>query len=96
MRQPRHYSREKSRLMFDRIKATTEHNKRAHMIETLRRMDDPFEQAKLRLQRRGIVVYADSILHPGSALIVVGHRLMTVEQVIAHAERFTPPEEKQG
>lgn len=86
----RFYSRAKSAQMFERIRATEQENKRRRVEEQILRQTDPFEQAKLALQRRGIRVYSNSVHVPRCRLIVVGVRLMTKDQVIAHAERFCP------
>lgn len=87
-KRPRFYSRAKTAQMFERIRATEEANKRQQLEAQILRQSDPFERAKLALQRRGLKVYAHAIIEPSSGLIVVGTRLMTREQVIRHAERL--------
>lgn len=86
----RFYSRAKSAAMFAKVKETLADNARRRLEEAQRRQTDPFEKAKLTLQRRGFRVYSHSIHDPKSRLIVVGARLMTESQVIAHAERYHP------
>ena len=89
-RQSRIYSKAKSRAMFAKIKQSKRANQEAAMAAQVRRTTDEFETAKLALQRRGIIVFGHAVQQPGCDLIVVGQRLMTRDEVIAHAERYAP------
>ncbi len=84
----RYYSKEKCRLMFIKIEATKVANRRAALAAAISRQTCELEKAKIALQRRGYIVFAQSLHIPFSKLIVVGSKLMTVDEVIAHAARF--------
>lgn len=53
-----------------------------------RRRTDPFERAKLAIQRAGVAVFSHSLHVPGSTLIVVGRQTLTPDGVIEYANRF--------
>lgn len=78
-----------SRVMFAKIKITKAANEIRAREQRDQRLCDPFEQAKQLLQRRGYVVFAQSLIVPKSRLICVGSKTMTRDEVIAFAkERF--------
>ncbi len=80
--------------MFIKIETTKAANRRAAIAAAINRQTCELELAKTALQRRGYVVFAHSVHIPFSKLIVVGSKLMTVDEVIAHAARFGPPNPK--
>lgn len=82
------YSRSKVAAMMQKAKTTTERQIADRLAEQQRRLTDPFERAKLALQRAGHAVFSHSLHVPGSTLIVVGGRPMEPEQMVAHAQRF--------
>lgn len=76
--------------MFVRIEHTRVANIQANLAAQVHRATDELEQAKIALQRRGYVVFANAVVKPGCELIRVGRQLMTPEAVIAYAERYFP------
>ena len=74
--------------MLMRVKQTVAEMKQAEIARRNHCAFDPFEQARLALQRRGVVIYAHSVHKPGSDLFVVGQRTMTKNEVIEHSIRF--------
>lgn len=84
----RRYSKEKTARMMAKVAQTIRAMKDQEIAQRAHRAHDPFERARLALQRRGIVVFAHSVHKPGSDLFVVGQRLMSKEAVCDHAARF--------
>jgi hypothetical protein len=81
------YSARKTAVMMEKARQTVIARQQAEVDDRIHRASDPFELAKLALQRAGVPVFSHSLLHPGSTLIVVGNRTMPPEGVIPYAER---------
>lgn len=82
------YSRLQSRAMFKKIQGTiAERAVEAKAADSFR-AEDPLEQAKTLLRRRGWNVFAYSVIAPGSELISVGKKLLDRDEVIAMAARI--------
>jgi hypothetical protein len=76
------------RKMLATAKQTSLDIRRAELEGYERRRSDPFERAKLALQRAGRAVFSHSLLCPDSTLIVVGTQTMTRDELLNYAERF--------
>lgn len=84
----RFYPKQKVARMMQRATQTIQDMREAEISARVHRAFDPFEQAKLFLRRKGIVVFAHSLHVQSSTLIVVGQRKMTEDEVIALADRL--------
>jgi DNA-binding GntR family transcriptional regulator len=80
-------TRQQVQRMMASARRTSEEMRTASLEAHYRRQNDPFERAKLALQRAGAVVFNHSLRCQDSTLIVVGNRTMTPDEVVSYAER---------